>query len=543
MYITVSANVSDESGANVYVAAFESIIDKDVWKANIENGIWDLESLSVRLGGVPTGEVLTGLSGNIYVGYANLEDQTPNPVDVTKVYYVYLYAVDSLNNSVSVAYENAVSINVDTTTLVEFDLFMQYVSSNPPLPGNIAQLRNSPPIPNVTYSNDLFRFYEQDTFPEWNQKLYANIHVNPEESILMGNVYTIAVETQAVSLNDVANCINNNLDATRVYDGTPFYNANIDHPNEEIHMFYPNVDAGVSNVSMAFGKSYYVYSMVKDIGFNTDVVMQNNVVTTGTNPIVNAVNITVIGYITPFTFTIGGNEYSETASNSLYRITLDRTTDEDPTKTPWVLVLNYMHKGGTNPALSIRTTTNGFPILPSDGSLDFDSPSANVSLPTSSYPDGSSYTESWGHTGLVLFDKVCIALGSLKDADNGCEIRFVGKTQAHTRIMHFKTTNVGMFKEFRYGNVELTTGTFTDTVLYDISYNSGGVTPLHTALLPISANRLYNFFGDATMTNEPFFSQGISHWNINKNGRWEMDDYPRGGLNNTYHQIWVRVNK
>jgi hypothetical protein len=287
MYITVSANVSDESGANVYVAAFESIIDKDVWKANIENGIWDLESLSVRLGGVPTGEVLTGLSGQINVGYANLEDQTQNQVEVTKVYYVYLYAVDSLNNSVSVAYENAVSINVDTTTIVEFDLFMQYVSSNPPLPGNIAQLRNSPRIPNVTYSNDLFRFYEQDTFPEWNQKLYANIHVNPEESILMGNVYTIAVETPAASLNDVANCINNNLDATRVYDGTPFYNANIDHPNEEIHMFYPNVDAGVSNVSMAFGKSYYVYSMVKDIGFNTNVVMQNNVVTTGTNPILN----------------------------------------------------------------------------------------------------------------------------------------------------------------------------------------------------------------------------------------------------------------
>ena len=159
MYITVSANVSDESGANVYVAAFESIIDKDVWKANIENGIWDLESLSVRLGGVPTGEVLTGLSGQINVGYANLEDQTQNQVEVTKVYYVYLYAVDSLNNSVSVAYENAVSINVDTTTIVEFDLFMQYVSSNPPLPGNIAQLRNSPRIPNVTYSNDLFRFY------------------------------------------------------------------------------------------------------------------------------------------------------------------------------------------------------------------------------------------------------------------------------------------------------------------------------------------------------------------------------------------------
>lgn len=293
MYIAVSANVSDESGANVYVAAFSTNIDKDDWKANIENGNWNLETLSIKLGSVPGNEVSTRVSGNIDRWYSNLDHQVSQPVNVNTQYYVYMYAVDPLNNSVSVRYANPVSIDVTTTSVVHFDLFMQY-TTNPPPQGSIAQLRNSPPMPNVSYSNELFRFYEQETFPEWNQKLYANIHVNPEESILTGNVYTIAVETQASSLNDVASLINNNLDATRVYDGTPFYNANIDHPNEEITMFYPNVDPGVSNVSMAFGKSYYVYSMVKDIGFNTDVVMQNTVVTTGTNPVLNSVNIAVL---------------------------------------------------------------------------------------------------------------------------------------------------------------------------------------------------------------------------------------------------------
>lgn len=293
MYITVSANVSDESGANVYVAAFETNIDKDVWKAKIEDGTWNLDTLAVQLGSVPTGEVSTHLSGTIHVGYANLDHQVSVPVNVNTQYYVYLYAVDSYDNSVSVQYDNVVSIDVSTTSVVHFDLFMQYVT-NPPPSGTIAQLRNSPPIPNVTYSGDMFRFYEQDTFPTWNQKLFANIQVNPEESIITGNVYTIAVETRATSLNDVANLINNNLDATRVYDGTPLYNSTIHHLDEEISMFYPNVDPGVSNVSMEFGKSYYVYSMVKDIGFNTDAVMENTMVTTGTNPILNAVNITVV---------------------------------------------------------------------------------------------------------------------------------------------------------------------------------------------------------------------------------------------------------
>jgi len=294
MYITVSANVTDETGANVYVAAFESNIDKENWKTNIENGQWDLGNLSTHLGSASGGESLTFLTGNVHVAYANLEDQTPIPVNVSTVYYMYLYAVDPLNNSVSVAYDTTVSIDVNTTTVVAFDDFMQYVT-NPPAVGTVAQLRDYV-APNVDYSGAFFRFYEQTDFPEWDKKWYANIHVNPEESVITGNVYTIAVEkeTEAPTLSDVANLINNNLDATRVYDGTPFYNATIEQMNEEIHMFYPNVDPGVSNVDMAFGKTYYVYSMVKDVGFQNDVVKQNAEVTTGTPPNVNTVNVTVV---------------------------------------------------------------------------------------------------------------------------------------------------------------------------------------------------------------------------------------------------------
>ena len=37
------------------------------------------------------------------------------------------------------------------------------------------------------------------------------------------------------------------------------------------------------------------------------------------------------------TFTIDRNEYSRTASDPLYQITLDEVTDADPGKTPWIL--------------------------------------------------------------------------------------------------------------------------------------------------------------------------------------------------------------
>ena len=77
-----------------------------------------------------------------------------------------------------------------------------------------------------------------------------------------------------------------------------------------------------------------------------------------------------------------------------YPVTLDKTTDASTDKTPWILVLNYMHQGGTNPDLNVRDTTKGFPQLPADGSLDFNNVDINATV-----QDGSVYhPASWGHT-------------------------------------------------------------------------------------------------------------------------------------------------
>lgn len=293
MFISVTANVSDESGANVYAVAFETNINGDHWKANIEQNQWDLNNAVLLTPEVPVGNAQQTVMGNLSIAYANLESTTQIGIDVNKEYHVYLYARDTRNNSVVVEYPQTVSVNVSTTTIVAFDDFMSYVD-NPPAPGTFAQWRSSPAQPNVAYSGDFFQFYNQATFPEWNQKLYANIHVDPEESIITGNVYTIAVETEEPDLNKVATFMNTKWNESLVYESTPLYNATIDHVDEQIAAFYPNVEAGTSNVDMEIGKVYHLYSMVKDMGFHTDAVRYNGNVAIGTTPNVLTMNVRVL---------------------------------------------------------------------------------------------------------------------------------------------------------------------------------------------------------------------------------------------------------
>ena len=213
----------------------------------------------------------------------------------------------------------------------------------------------------------------------------------------------------------------------------------------------------------------------------------------------------------PFTFTIDGNEYSRTASNPLYQITLDEVTDADPGKTPWILVMNYIHKGGTNPATQVRTTATGFPNLPSDGTLNFNT----LQVDDGTYPDGSSVSNqaSWGHTGNDLFNKLCIALGvpdtsgiSLWNA-NGLEVRFVAKTNRHTRLMNFKTTGE-VIAYFRYGYYPSGVG-ISNTKTKD------GWVPLdgHTTTLPETQLRGSRTLNNAAMLDNTFFTT-TNAWHI-----------------------------
>ena len=167
----------------------------------------------------------------------------------------------------------------------------------------------------------------------------------------------------------------------------------------------------------------------------------------------------------------------------------------------WTLVLNYLHQGGTNP--NVRPLSASLPLLGS----------------TALGIDESASTTTWGHT-----------MPSFLNLFVYSELRFFGKTNAHARVIHFKSTNANTITYFNTGNGSMT------------GINTGFTTLTgHTAMLPNSAANYFTNEGDLAMTNFPFWLSGTYHWGIKGHGsRWEVDDFPGNSAYNTYHQIWIR---
>jgi hypothetical protein len=175
----------------------------------------------------------------------------------------------------------------------------------------------------------------------------------------------------------------------------------------------------------------------------------------------------------------------------------DMTTDGGG----WTLVLNYLHKGGTNPALVSKTNT--LPLL------------GSTTLGT----DESASTTTWGNTTSAYLNTFTFS-----------ELRFYGATSNHSRIIHFKTSHSGTISYFKTGTGSMTGINTSFTALVS-----------HSAYLPNSANNYFTDQGTLAMTNFPFWLNGTYHWGIQGGGsRWEVDDFPNSASNHTHHQIWIR---
>lgn len=175
----------------------------------------------------------------------------------------------------------------------------------------------------------------------------------------------------------------------------------------------------------------------------------------------------------------------------------DMTTDGGG----WTLVLNYLHRGGTDPALSVRTNT--LPLL------------GLTNLGT----DESANTTTWGHTAPAYLNQFTFS-----------ELRFYGVTNAHSRVIHFKTTHANTINYFRTGTGSMTGINTNFTELAS-----------HTAFLPNSARDYFTDQATLAMTNFPFWLGGTYHWGIKgHNYRWEVDDFNNSASWNTHHQIWIR---
>ena len=179
------------------------------------------------------------------------------------------------------------------------------------------------------------------------------------------------------------------------------------------------------------------------------------------------------------------------------------TCDMDTDGGGWTLVLNYLHKADTTPALSIMT--NSLPVM-GQNTLGIDE---------------SGNAQSWGHASGAL-------IGMLQPN----ELRFFGRTARHARVIHFSTRAEGCIDY-------VITGTGScESIANDYDLYSE-----HSAYIPAQADSYYTDKGDYALCHHTFLTYGAYHWNIGEEGgnRWEVDDAWGGVIPDTHHQVWVRT--
>jgi hypothetical protein len=168
----------------------------------------------------------------------------------------------------------------------------------------------------------------------------------------------------------------------------------------------------------------------------------------------------------------------------------------------WTLVLNYLH-ATNNPALKIMT--NALPLL------------GSTTLGT----DESQSNTTWGHASNAYLKKFTFT-----------ELRFYGKSAAHSKVIHFKTSHAGTISYF-------TNGTGSMSGINSVSNFT--ILTGHSANIPASAVDIYANQYDLAMTNFPFWLGGNYHWGIRGlDYRWEVDDFVNTSVYSTLHQIWIR---
>lgn len=286
-FISVEANVTDENGGNVYAVVFTEAVYTGLLKDCFPSNLGYITPMVPQLN---TGELVTTVTCNVDYAFANIEALQSNvstSVTIGESYYLYMYAVDTHDNSTIYEYPTVITVTTESTTVSLTDDFLLNTGFQ-----SGYEMRSSSVIqsPNVTSVFDGQEYFGYLTHNDHN--IHANITVEPGE-FAVDDMYAFAV-TSDVSAN-VESAVARKAEFTK-HTFTPPVFANSKMSTMTIDNVFTTSDLNsLSNTSDMLEQDVKLYSLVHAQGTNGYKLFGiSDPFSLGSSPIINNVVANVI---------------------------------------------------------------------------------------------------------------------------------------------------------------------------------------------------------------------------------------------------------
>lgn len=287
--VVIGTEISDESGGNVYGMLFSNQHDplrdfevtEDVIRGKFENMDNEIASDGTRT--VITGNVLRVFSN---IDNALYNNETSSSIEIDKEYYIYLYAVDTMNNSTIFAYNNNTKILLSKETTYVYHNSSYFVTTT----DGFGEMRNlvdiQPPsvvLPPSTNTNTTD--YLNDTY----DKLLMNVRISPGEYVI-GNTKMLSLENYVdaeINFVDIKSKFDS-INPTTLMDSANqlAFSSDLNVP-VIIDPLVGNIYNADASKNLVYGKQYSIYILVSTyIDDRVGVQFLGNV-TGGTYPVVH----------------------------------------------------------------------------------------------------------------------------------------------------------------------------------------------------------------------------------------------------------------